>query len=327
MRARPSIEKCLFLILAGFLLFFSLNCRKKNAGTGEPSVRLDDPQKQGNIILEVEGAIFTNADFGKYVRHAVGEKSAGLTTAALSRLYDSFVDEKIFLRRAQDQGIVLTEEERKTYMDKLKNVMAAENEKEAPAGGDEDILSARLIVEKYLYIIVKDIKVEDAEVAAYYSRHKSDFLQQEKVQVSQILLATEGKASEVQDRLKNATEEEFRAVARAESAGPEASKGGRMGVFSAGQLPSEFEKFIFPMKEGEISRVVESSYGYHIFRLDKKIDARLMTLDEAEPSIRAKILSEKKEQAVAAHLDDLKATLDWKSLAENLPFAYQRTES
>lgn len=327
MRARQRIAKSLFLILAGLLLFFPINCRKKNTGTGETSVRLDDPQKQGKMILEVEGAIFTNADFSKYVRHAVGEKSAGLTTAALSRLYDSFVDEKIFLRRAHDQGVILTADEKKTYLDKLKNVLADENQKETPSEADEDVLSERLIVEKYLYLVAMDIKVEDGEVAAYYGRHKSDYLQQEKVHVSQILLATEGKASEVQDRLKNATEEEFRAAARAESAGPEASKGGRMGVFSAGQLPPELEKFIFPMKEGEVSRVVESSYGYHIFRLDKKIEARLMTLDEAEPSIRAKILSQKKEQAVAAHLEELKAILDWRSLAENLPFAYQRIES
>jgi parvulin-like peptidyl-prolyl isomerase len=147
------------------------------------------------------------------------------------------------------------------------------------------------------------------------------------VQVSQILLASEGQASGVLDKVKSASEEEFRKVAKAQSMGPEAAKGGLMGAFKAGQLPTELEKVIFSLKEGEISRVVESTYGYHIFRLDKKLDPHLLTAEEAAQSIRTKLLEQKSEQAVSAHLEMLRKTMEWKSYPENLTFPYQRIEN
>ena len=45
----------------------------------------------------------------------------------------------------------------------------------------------------------------------------------ERVKVSQILLETEGKAIEVLEKVKSASEETFRAVAREDSKGVEAS--------------------------------------------------------------------------------------------------------
>ena len=325
MRDLRGARRGLFILMGGLFLLLPLSCRKDGVEGSSPLA--GKPQKQDRIILEVAGAIFTNADFDKYIRYAAGEKLSSLSVPALSRLYDSFVDEKIFLMRARDQGLTLTDEEKEGYLKKLESALGAEDKNAASSAVDKEALFERLLVQKYLYLLVKDIKVDDTEITKYYSQHKGDYLLPEKVQVSQILLASEGKASEVRDRLKNAAEEEFRAIARTESTGPEASKGGRMGMFSAGQLPSELEKFIFPMKEGEISPVVESAYGYHIFRLDKKIEARLVTQADAAPSIQAKLLDQKSKQAIAAHLEELKASLDWKSTTENLPFTFQRNKT
>jgi parvulin-like peptidyl-prolyl isomerase len=108
--------------------------------------------------------------------------------------------------------------------------------------------------------------------------------------------------------------------------GPEAARGGIMGVFSPGQLPQELEKVIFALKEGEVSPVVASSYGYHIFRVDKKTDFRLLTAAEAAPLVRSRLREERGKAAVAAYLAELKASLTWTLRPENLAFAYQRIE-
>jgi len=305
-----------------FLLFPVAGCSRESGQT--PLSRLTDPAKKGGVILEIEGTVYTNADFDKYVRNTVGERSGPLTPPALSRLFDDFVDEKILLKGARGQGIVLAEEEKDGYFRKFVNAADGRSETAAPTRDEASILADKLLVEKYLFTLVKDIHVEDADIASYYAAHKSDFLRPEKFQVSQVLLSSEGKASEIRERLLGATEEQFRATARAESAGPEAVSGGVMGVFSAGQLPPEIEKFILPMGEGEISRVVESTFGYHIFRMDKKFEAGLTTQEEAAPSIRAKLLAERRERATAAHLEELKSKLDWQSHVENLPFAYEK---
>jgi len=315
----------LYLLAAGLMLCFFPSCGSGKTGPGDASATPAERQKMNRVVLQVAGVNFTNEDFDRYVRAMVGEKSSAFSPPALSRLFDDFVEEKIFFKRAQNQGITLTGDEKAGYMSRLESAMGGTKTTRTPA--EETALAERLLVEKYLYLLVKDLKVEDKDVSAYYSQNKGDYLQPEKAQVSQILLTTEGRASQIRDRLNNATEDQFRSIARTESSGPESVKGGVMGVFSAGQLPPELEKFIFPMKEGEISRVVESSYGYHIFRLDKRIEGRLVTQAEAAPSIRSKLLDQKSKQAIAAHLVVIKSALDWKATTENLTFAYQRNET
>ena len=192
---------------------------------------------------------------------------------------------------------------------------------------DDDAVTDKLVIEKYLSTLLSTLSVDDAAVAAYYDGNKKNFLQPERIQVSQILLDSEAKATDLLKRITGAGEDAFRAAARAESKGLEASKGGLLGEFSAGQLPPELEKAVFALKTGELSRVVESSYGFHIFRLDKRIETRLQTLAEAVPAIRAKLLGEKSAALVAAHVEELKATMEWKADTGKLPFAYQRIES
>jgi parvulin-like peptidyl-prolyl isomerase len=314
------------LLIFSFVLS-SVSCRRQNPAGETEALEVDDPEKQKEIVLEVEGTTYTNADFTKYLQDSLGDSLKAMTGAALSRLFDEFVDEKILLKRAQNEGTSLTEEEKVAYLAKLKSALRTETGEEPPLESDTAVLYERLLVQKFLSLLVKDIAVDDQEVVDYYELNKSEFLQPERVQVSQILLASEGQASGVRDKLKDASEEEFRKIAQAESAGPEASKGGVMGVFKVGQLPSELEKVVFKLKEGEVSRVVESTYGYHIFRLDRKFEPRLLTAEEAGPSIRTRLLKQKSEQAVSAHLATLRKTMGWKSTTENLTFPYQRIEN
>jgi len=108
------------------------------------------------------------------------------------------------------------------------------------------------------------------------------------------------------------------------SIGVEASKGGEMGVFEMGQLPFEMEKVIFSLEEGELSPVVESSYGYHIFKLDKWYEPGLISEEEAASEIKIKILNDKIKQNISQNLKELKEKMGWDFYPENLSFPYQR---
>ncbi len=46
-----------------------------------------------------------------------------------------------------------------------------------------------------------------------------------------------------------------------------AAAGGYVGYTTYGQLVEEYAKVAFSMKEGEVSDIVQSSYGYHIIKL------------------------------------------------------------
>ena len=280
---------------------------------------------RGRPILRVEKSEFTNADFRAYVA-TTGADVKGLPAESLSRLYDRFVDEKVLLEAARERGIALGEDEKKAYLAKLAvgavPAEGAAGAEPAPPPGAFD----RLLVEKYTYLVVRDIRVEEAEILDYYERNKKDFLQQGRIQVSQILVDTEEKAVSVVRRLERTGEEEFRKIAREESIGPEAAKGGVMGVFQQGDLPADMERAIFALDEGRTSQVVESAYGFHIFRLDRKFAPALQSAAEAASEIRDRIMAQKMKEALASHLAGLKDTLSWESRPENLFFAYQKSE-
>ena len=72
-----------------FLGFFLAGCSRESGQA--PASPLADASKKGSPILEVEGTVFTNADFETYVRNTVGKRSGPLTAPALSRLF-SFPD-------------------------------------------------------------------------------------------------------------------------------------------------------------------------------------------------------------------------------------------
>jgi len=309
-------------LLAGCVVFLVAGC-----GKGSEIRKASSPEGAGDptrIVLNVEGSAFAASDFDRYVRTNAGKGK--LSDLSLSRLFDKFVEEKLLLEAARRQGVLLSPEEKNNYLVKLAGESWPEEAAVLTPRDQDESVFTRPLIDKYAYPLIKDIRVQDEEVRAYYEGHKKDFLLPERVKVSQILLETENKAVEVLRKLENAGDKEFRMIAEEESAGPEAFKGGEMGIFKNGDLPYEMEKVIFALEEGKLSRVVESSYGYHIFRLDKKFPPQLLSEAEAAPSIRVKILDGKVKEALALHLEELRKSLTWISYPERLNFTYQRNE-
>jgi len=277
------------------------------------------------VVLKIEESTYFNSDFEDYLQSLFGNDYDEFSLASLSRLFDDFVDEKIYSHAAREKGITLSIEEQKTYLAKLSRETFL-GQGANPVGQDEFATHLdRLRIEKYMAQQIEDIEVTDQEVKEYYEQHKREFLRPERVGVSQILLHTEDKAIEILEKVKDTTEETFREVARNESKGVEAPKGGDMGIFEMGQLPFEMEKVIFSLKTGDISPVVESAYGYHIFRLDEKYNPELVSEELAVDEIRMKIMNQKIKQALVEHLNRLKTQFQWGSYPSNLSFEYQRT--
>jgi parvulin-like peptidyl-prolyl isomerase len=324
-RTRRDVRKATALFLAACLAL-TVACGPKEPA---PSVATkkqagpDDGQDKGAVVLRVGESQYFRPDFKGYLRRIMGASPDKLTPEAQSRLFDRFVDDKLFLDAARRQGIYLTDEEKSRYKAKIEEETLSEKG-QGLTPQDLEGLNEKLLIEKYTYTLIQNISVPDQEVHAYYTSHKSDFLQAERVKVSQIMVKTEEKAIDVLARVKSLPEDAFRSVAQKESIGPEAAKSGEMGIFAPGQLPYEIEKVVFSLEEGEISQIVESLYGYHIFRLDKRFDPLLVSEQQAASGILTKLLDAKISQAVGAHLEELRRTLDWSASPENLAFTYQR---
>ena len=74
---------------------------------------------------------------------------------------------------------------------------------------------------------------------------------------------------------------DFITLARDNSDGPSASKGGDLGYYEQGMLAKEFDDYIFSNKVGSID-LVETDFGFHIIKVDDKQDiVQLATLSRA----------------------------------------------
>ena len=147
------------------------------------------------------------------------------------------------------------------------------------------------------------LAVTDAEIKTWYDGHKDRFQQPEERRASHILLASEKQGK---DKAKSRAEEllkevqknpaAFADLAKKNSDDPgSASKGGDLGFFARGMMVKPFEDAAFKQKEGEISGIVESDFGFHIIKVTGIHAAKEKPLAE----VRGEIEGELKKTAAA----------------------------
>lgn len=152
-------------------------------------------------------------------------------------------------------------------------------------------------------------KENQAEIKEYYDLHRSEFSQAEQVKASHILIkAKKGDSVEEKQALQKVAQVEaelkkssFATVAKKYSDDPGSKdKGGELGWFERGRMVPEFEKAAFDQKVGEISKPVQSSFGYHIIKVEDKKPAKNVSLEAASLGIAKKLLAEKKASGMIA---------------------------
>jgi hypothetical protein len=90
------------------------------------------------------------------------------------------------------------------------------------------------------------------------------------IRVRHILVKTRPEAEEILQRLKNG--EDFSRLAQERSTCPSGRRGGDLGYFGPGVMVKPFEDAAYGLlREGDISGVVKTEFGYHIIRLEDRM--------------------------------------------------------
>jgi peptidyl-prolyl cis-trans isomerase D len=145
--------------------------------------------------------------------------------------------------------------------------------------------------------IEKSVSVSDAEVADVYNKSQARFLIPEKRNASHILITVAKGAKPADEAAAKAKAEailaevrknpnDFARIAKAQSQDPgSAELGGDLGTIEKGVFAKPVEDAIYSLKEGEISGLVRSEFGYHIVKVTKIVPAVQKTLEQAKPQI------------------------------------------
>jgi parvulin-like peptidyl-prolyl isomerase len=225
-------------------------------------------------------------------------------------LLNELIDEKILLTRARALKLSVADEEFNRKLEEIKADYPEGLEKIFPKPRDfsrwKEDLKKRILLEK---LVDKDVNssvtVTDAEALAAFNANKEYRLSEERVRLSQILLPSRESAQEALNRLKSGAD--FASLAKEVSSGPEGSRGGDMGYFTRGVLPDNIDDTVFKLRPGQVSDIVESPYGFHIFKLEKKEKAGRAGFPAAKARVVADLKKQKEEAAYNSWLDRLRA--------------------
>lgn len=175
-----------------------------------------------------------------------------------------------------------------------------------------ELLGEQLRTQKMRQQLIQDVKVSPSEVEEYYNNMPEDSIPMinQKVQVAQIVkyppesneAAKQARQRLLEMRKRILDGEKFStlAVLYSEDRGS-SSKGGELGYQTAEELDPAFADAAFSLQEGEVSGIVESSYGYHLIKL---IDRREDEVNVRHILIKPNIGPEQR-QKVMTRLDSI----------------------
>ena len=155
-------------------------------------------------------------------------------------------------------------------------------------------------VELSLAAIESDIEIADEEVREYYEQRQQQYATEEERRVSHILIEfdTENAKEKAEEALAELEQgADFAEVAQTYSDDTfSAEQGGDLGWVEAGMMDEDFDAAVFELENiGDLSEIVETSFGYHIIKLTDLREGTVTPFSEVEDEVRQQLLAEKAE--------------------------------
>lgn len=282
----------------------------------------------GDMMFEV------NQILEKYMKGAPQAAKDAQKPKLMARLLPKYIDQKILFVSTLDQlpegadinGILKQAE--KTFNEKALPDLMKNSGVQSPAQFDailrsqgssvrqmrsawaKDQISKFFLQEKVKY----NRQVTHLEMLDEYRSNFDQYAVKGKVRWEQIEIqpakaggrfAAKDKIEDVYNRLVHGGN--FEAIAKKESHGFRAFKGGQYDWTSKGSLVNkEIDKAIFSLPQGKLSGVIETKSGFHIIRVIERVEDHHTPFTEAQLEIKKRLLEARRDVAFRTHIDGLK---------------------
>lgn len=257
---------------------------------------------------KVNGEVITVADFQKALTleqwkfgSEIGFRPERYQEVKKSVL-ETVLKERLLLQEAVKRGIDVPKEEVKRRV--------AEFKAHYPTPADfERFLSSRgmavedfsrerwkeLMIQRLTDILIEEkLPLSEADLRKYYEAHPGEFAHGEQVHARQIVTDAAEKAQAVKALLAKGTS--FEAAAARYSLSPDRRRGGDLGWFERGVMPYEFDMVCFRLQPGDISDVVGTPYGHHLFEILDRRPAGRYPFEEVKEKILEKLKASEGEK-------------------------------
>jgi peptidyl-prolyl cis-trans isomerase SurA len=230
------------------------------------------------------------------------------------------IDDKLILSEAKRKQVILKDEEVDAMMADVRNkfpsrdaFLSALEEQGMTEKKLWNRFRDQLITQKLVsYEVKSKVSVSPGEVSEYYKAHSEDFKRGDRVKLQQILVRfttrseQEAKALAEDILAKLSAGGSFEELAKAHSEGSEAAEGGQMGWIEKGQLMGEIDEKVFALQAGQTTGAIQSSLGYHIFKVVEREQVSVKPISEVRTQIQDILFKEKLKTRLEDWMKSLK---------------------
>ncbi len=253
-------------------------------------------QTDGVIIDKVEAVVGKNVILMSDVENQYTQRKAQGSVGANAKceIFEEMLYQKLLLDQAQKDSIEVTEGEIEDNLDRriryFVSQIGSEKKLEEFYGKNiseikdefREVIARQMLSERMQGQLTKSVKVTPTEILKYYKKIPKDSLPKlnKQIVLEQIVkyppvdekekLSIKERLREYRDRVLKGEKFSTLAVLYSEDPGS-ARKGGELGFVGRADLVPQFAAVAFQLKEpGDISRIVETEFGFHIIQLIEK---------------------------------------------------------
>jgi parvulin-like peptidyl-prolyl isomerase len=178
---------------------------------------------------------------------------------------------------------------------------------------------AQVLVMEYVRMNLSEVvKVEEAEVRAYWEKHPEEFTAPRQVRARHLLVKAAGNPSDDQKALQRAEQilarvrggDDFAKLAGELSEDTATKeKGGDLGFFVKGRMAPEFEAAAFAAKPGEVVGPVKTTFGYHLIKVEEIREPMLRPFEMMQRFLHDRLLRERQHARLTELMNELKGRI------------------
>ncbi len=270
-----------------------------SACPADPGQRKRDPiATVGDAVIDDRRVLATLAQRG--VARVPDREGRQLVTR---QILEQIVDEELILQGAKKAGVTVSSEAVDREVRKradgyapgsFQSVLTAEQlTLDAFREGIRRRLTQDAFLRERLALLPP---ITEVDIQARYDTTVAHEKRPPQVRARQVLLRTAEEAKHVLDEIRGrklTTEQ----AAHKYSTGLEADLGGDLGWFAQGEMPRIFD-ICFILQPGQVSDVVASDYGFHIFQIIDKREERTEPLAAVRDQLNEELLRERQSEEV-----------------------------
>lgn len=164
------------------------------------------------------------------------------------------------------------------------------------------------------------VSVSEEDIRAFFDANPAKFQRPEMLRARHILIkvapdAGPAERAAARGRIQRLLVEaragkDFADLARTHSEAATKQWDGELDPFARGTLAPEMEKAAFALQPGQVSDVIAAPDGLHIVKLEERIEAVSVPLQEASPRIREYLVAQRLREQRTKLLEELRALAD-----------------